>query len=98
MREQLLHLAEMSRRPKITIQVVPFDVGAHACLLGAFIIADLDDAPSIVYLETAATGQTVEAPSVVGQVALTYETLRSEALPSAASRELIMKVAEERWT
>jgi transcriptional regulator with XRE-family HTH domain len=42
MREQLAHLAEIAQRPKITIQVVPGEVGAHVGLLGAFAIASVD--------------------------------------------------------
>jgi hypothetical protein len=59
------------------------------------VIADFADAPSIVYLETANGGSIIEEPSVVGQVALIFDTLRSEALPRRASQDLIMKVAEE---
>lgn len=98
MRDQLAHLADMSRRPNITVEVVPYSAGAHSGLLGAFVIADFDDAPAMAYLETAAEGQTIEEPSVVAKVALTFDTLRSEALPRGASRDVIMKVAEERWT
>jgi transcriptional regulator with XRE-family HTH domain len=95
MHDQLLHLAEIAQRPKVTVQVVPFEVGAHAGLLGAFVIASFDGAGDIVYLETAASGQVTETPSVVAEITLTYDTLRSEALPRTASRELIMKVAEQ---
>jgi hypothetical protein len=42
--------------------------------------------------------QIVETPAVIEQVALTWETLRSEALPCGASKELTIKIAEERWT
>jgi transcriptional regulator with XRE-family HTH domain len=95
MHDQLLHLAETTQQPKVTVQVVPFEVGAHAGLLGAFVIASFDGAGDIVYLETAASGQVTETPSVVAEITLTYDTLRSEALPRTASRELIMKVAEQ---
>jgi len=98
MHDQLLHLEEAAHRPKVAIQVVPFEAGAHAGLLGAFVIASFDGAGDIVYLETAASGQVTETPSVVAEVTLTYDTLRSEALPRTASRELIMKVAEQEWT
>src|SRR6266851_2442991 len=37
MHDQLLHLAEMARCPKVAVQVMPFEVGAHAGLLGAFV-------------------------------------------------------------
>lgn len=98
MRDQLQHLARMSRQPNITVGIVPYSAGAHSGLAGAFAIAEFTSAPAIVYLETAAEGQVAEAPSMVAQVMLTFDTLRSEGLPRGASRDLIMKVAEERWT
>ena len=98
MNGQLLHLAEMARRPNITVEVVPYSAGAHGGLLGAFVIAEFEDAPAIVYLETAAGGQIAEEPSMVAQVMLSFDTLRSEGLPRGASRDLIMKVAEQKWT
>jgi hypothetical protein len=98
MHDQLAHLADMSDRPKVSVQVIPFEAGSRTGLLGAFAIADQAGANSIVYLETATTGQVVEVPSVVDQAALIFDTLRSEASARGPSRDLIMKVAEERWT
>jgi len=95
MHDQLAHLAEIAHRPKVAVQVVPFAAGAHPGLLGAFVIASFDGAGDIVYLETAASGQVAETPSVIAEITLTYDTLRSEALPRTASRELIMKVADQ---
>lgn len=97
MHDQLLHLADLSCRPSITVQVVPAEVGAHAGLMGAFIVADFDSAPSILYAETAVEGQTIEKPALVSKAALAFDRLRAEALPRGASRDLIGKVAEERW-
>jgi transcriptional regulator with XRE-family HTH domain len=98
MYDQLVHVADMSRRPRISVQVVPAGVGTHAGLLGAFAIADFDGKPSILYVETAAEGFTIEKPARVRKAALAFDRLRAEALPRGASRDLIMKVAEERWT
>lgn len=98
MRDQLSHLAEISQRPKITIQVVPGEVGAHVGLLGAFAIAAVDSTPGIVYMESPDQGQTHRNHQVVAKICETFDTLRAEALPRGASRELIRKVAEERWT
>jgi hypothetical protein len=39
-----------------------------------------------------------EDPSMVSRVTLRYKSLQSEALPKGTSRELIARVAEERWT
>lgn len=98
MHDQLVHLAEMAERPVIKIHMVPAQVGAHIGLLGAFAIAGFaDDAPGIVYFESPDEGETTRGSVTVAKIALTFDTLRSEALPRGASRDLIMKVkvAEE---
>jgi Domain of unknown function (DUF5753)/Helix-turn-helix domain len=95
MHEQLLHLAEMSLRPDITIEVVPFTAEAHYGLLGAFAVADVDEMTRVAYLETVTQGYIVESPSVVAEVMLTFDSLRSATLSRSASRDLIRKRAEE---
>jgi hypothetical protein len=60
--------------------------------------ADLDGKPSVVYLETAAEGIVTDSPSAVNHVALRFDRLRAQAESWVASRDLIRKVAEERWT
>ena len=67
-------------------------------LEGAFIIAELADEQSIVFLEDASGGRVAEGGPALSETALRFEALRSEALPKPASRDLIAKVAEERWT
>lgn len=98
MHDQLIRLLDVSDRSKITIQVIPADAGAHVGLLGAFSIAAFANAPGIVYLESPDQGQIMERPSVVAKVSEIFDRLRAEALPRGASRDLIRKVAEERWT
>jgi transcriptional regulator with XRE-family HTH domain len=53
MREQVKHLLELSGLPHVTLQVVPFDRGAHAGSGGAFTILRFaeHDLPDIVYIE-----------------------------------------------
>jgi hypothetical protein len=97
MRVQVEHVAEMAGRPNVVVQVIPADVGAHQGLVGAFVIADFAKAPSIVYLETALTGLVVERAEDVAAVTLTYDTLKTEALPRAASLGLLREVAKT-WT
>ncbi len=97
MREQLLYLAEMPRA-NVTIQVVPYAAGGHSGLLGAFVIADLDDSGAIVYMEDASGGRVGEDAAVVSEVTLRFDSLRSEGLPKGASRDMIVSVAKEKWT
>jgi transcriptional regulator with XRE-family HTH domain len=94
MRSQLEHLADMSCRPLVTVQVVPAGLGAHGGLLGAFILAG----PSgTVYLETAVEAQITRDAQVWERAALVFDRLTADALPRGASRDLILKVASEQW-
>jgi hypothetical protein len=94
---QLSHLSALAERSNIMVQVMPAEIGAHVGLLGAFIIASGNGADT-VYTESPNEGQTTELPNVIAKLTQTFNLLRAEALSTEASRELIMKVAEERWT
>jgi len=59
MRDQLVHLVAMSRRPNITVQVIP-NTGAHPGLLGAFTVADLGGSPGILNIEDITEGRVSE--------------------------------------
>lgn len=97
MHDQLMYLADRSRLPNVTIQVLPYSAGGHTGLLGAFVIADLGSSAGIVNVEDITYGRVFEDAATVSQVTLHYKSLQSEALPKGASRELIARVAEERW-
>jgi transcriptional regulator with XRE-family HTH domain len=96
MRDQLLHLAAMSRRPNITVQIIP-NTGAHPGLLGAFTFADLGGPPAIVNIEDIADGRVTEDADTVSMVALRFHSLRGDALSKGASRDLMEGMADERW-
>lgn len=96
MRDQLAHLTAMSRRPNITIQIIP-NKDAHPGLLGAFTVADLGGSPGIVNLEDIADGRVTEDAATVSMVALRFHSLRGDALSKGASRDLIEGVIQERW-
>ncbi len=96
MRDQLAHLAAISRRPNITVQVIP-NTGAHLGLLGAFTVADLAGSPGIVNLEDIADGRVTEDAATVARSRYVFDTLRGDALSKGASRDLIEGVIQERW-
>ncbi len=96
MQDQLVHLVQQTERPSVKVHVIPAEAGAHVGLLGAFAIAGFaGDGPGIVYFESPDQGQTIRDPALVAKIILKFDTLRSEALPRGASRDLIMKKAEE---
>jgi hypothetical protein len=95
MHDQLAHLVEVSRKPHVTIQVVPYDARGHSGLLGAFVIADRPGDGSIVFIEDVTGGRVSEDAATVAEVALRFDALRSEALPKSASRTLMESVARK---
>jgi transcriptional regulator with XRE-family HTH domain len=97
MREQLLHLVEMAGLPNVVVGVVPYSAGGHMGLLGACDLAEQDGHPYIVNLEDLADGRVSQDPAVLSRVALRFRALQQEALPKAASRDMIAKLAEELW-
>jgi transcriptional regulator with XRE-family HTH domain len=98
MHEQVIHLIEMSRRPRVSIQVISADVGAHRGLwAGAFIIADFVDAPTVGYQETACEGQFVDRRDDVEMIIDCWDTLVRKALPWAVSQAHLEEAAKS-WT
>jgi hypothetical protein len=96
--DQFEHLVATSMLPNVTIQVVPYAAGGHTGLLGAFMLADLPTAQSIVFVEDVSGGHVAEDATVVDEVTLCFESIRSDALPKVASRDLIARMAKETWT
>jgi Domain of unknown function (DUF5753) len=77
--------------------VISAEIGAHDGVNGSFVIADFEDAPSVIYLENALAGMIVEKRQDVTAITLTYDGLRSRALTRAATVELLKEVAKS-WT
>jgi transcriptional regulator with XRE-family HTH domain len=98
MAAQLDRLIAAARDPWVTVQVMPFDAGAHPGLLGPFVLAGFDSAPDVAYLDNVLTGQVVERVEDVAHVASLYDTLRAEALSPRASAHLMTEAVRTRWT
>jgi transcriptional regulator with XRE-family HTH domain len=96
MYDQLLQVADMSMRSYICVQVVPASTGANAGLSGSFYIASAEGKRDLLHMD-AVEGVTVERSALVSKSRLVFELVRSDALARNASRDLILKVAEERW-
>lgn len=97
MRAQLDHLVEVVERPNVTLQVLPYDVGAHAGLSGPFVIFSFavpNDA-GVVFLENLSSSLYLETHDEVAGYTLVFDALRSSALNPADSLDYIAKVADE---
>jgi Domain of unknown function (DUF5753) len=76
--------------------VVPASNGANAGLGGAFYIAAADGIPEALQM-VGVEDHTTEKRSLVRKAAVAFDRVRGDALPRDASRDLILKVADERW-
>ncbi|MFH8474831.1 helix-turn-helix domain-containing protein [Streptomyces sp. NPDC018000] len=95
MAEQLDHVAALIKRGRIFTQILPWNTGAHALMLGNALILDFADAPPLAYTEGQHHGITVDDPGLVKQYQRSYDLLRAAALPPEASLALIEEAAEE---
>jgi transcriptional regulator with XRE-family HTH domain len=97
MHEQLLYVAELSGRAYVSVQVVPTAVGATAGLSGSISLASVDGTADVLHTDAVPEGHTTESRSLVRAAAVAFERIRQHAMPHAQSRELVLKVAEEKW-
>ncbi|RZS37145.1 helix-turn-helix protein [Herbihabitans rhizosphaerae] len=90
---QLRHLADMAKRPRITIQVVPFQASPHPGLEGSFVIMEYEKDPTLVYLENRALSIFLEEIPHIDSYRLSWQSIKAKALTPKRSAELIARVA-----
>jgi transcriptional regulator with XRE-family HTH domain len=91
MRGQLEHLLELSALPNVTIQVIPFESGAHAAAGGPFTILRFPgpDLPDVVYLEQLSSALYLDQPDEVTGYLTVMSQLAVQAAPATASKDII---------
>jgi transcriptional regulator with XRE-family HTH domain len=94
MHDQLTHLAEVSKRSNISVEVVPASTGANAGLGGGFQLASCDGAPDILNM-SGVEDVTSEGRSLLRRATVVFDLVRGDALPRTASRSLILEIAEQ---
>ncbi|MET8680636.1 helix-turn-helix transcriptional regulator [Streptomyces sp. NPDC004647] len=97
MREQLEHVVELSQLPHVTVQVMPYAMGAHPGVTGQYTILEFPDASdsSVVYLEGVTSDLYLEKANDVQSYSVMYEHLRAQALNVDQTRQFISDVAKE---
>lgn len=97
MRAQLRHLVAVAKYPRVTIQVLPSNVGAHPGMHGAFAImdfpAELD--PGLTYIEHRSGSLYLEDSKEVKAHRIAMDHLRGLALSPAKSLALVSRTAKE---
>ncbi|MGW1378230.1 helix-turn-helix domain-containing protein [Streptomyces sp. NPDC002446] len=91
MREQLKHLIEVSERPNVRLQVMPFSLGGHSGESGAFTMLGFQEAglPDIVYLEQLTSALYVDKPEEVAQYGRVMDRLQAEGPGPEETRDLL---------
>jgi transcriptional regulator with XRE-family HTH domain len=80
---QIEHLRQTARRDNVQIKVLPWSVGAHAAMAGAFRIMDFDDPedPDVVYLESHVGALYLEEPAEVDEYRRVFDLISKDAIP-----------------
>ncbi|MEV7810067.1 helix-turn-helix transcriptional regulator [Streptomyces flaveolus] len=94
-REQLEHLVEMSERPNVTLQVLPFSTSFHGLASTDLMFLRLLDTRSVAYAENDVHGELISEPSRVERYQRTYDAVRDKALTPVESRKFILRMLEE---
>ena len=90
---QLERMIEATRIHNVTIQVIPYKVGAHPAMDSTFTILDFTDpVPSVVYVEGLVGHIYLERPQDLARYEYVFDRLKNMALSPQDSAELIAKV------
>jgi hypothetical protein len=97
MRTQLERLVQASTLPNVTLQVLPFEAGAHAGMDGTFAILDFPEQgdPDVVYAENATGGLFLEKGEELKKYIFIFDHIRAAALPPDTSVAVLTKLAKE---
>ncbi|GHB14477.1 transcriptional regulator [Streptomyces umbrinus] len=95
MAEALRHVADLARRHRIIMQVLPFDAEAHAGMGGSLKLMEFADAPPLCFVEGLDMGKLLDDPATVARHALTFSLLQAAALPPQGSLALVESVAQD---
>lgn len=85
MKQQVERLMLMAQRPFVSIQVLPMSAGPHAATEGSFIVLDLTQTESVVYVEPVGPGQLLTDVEIVGNSGRRFGSLQGQAMSPAES-------------
>jgi transcriptional regulator with XRE-family HTH domain len=97
MRGQLERLIEATKLPNVTLQVLPFEAGAHPAMLGAFSILRFADRalPDVVYLEHLTNAVYVDKRDEVERYLDVMEFVCVASEPPARTVQLLERVLDQ---
>jgi transcriptional regulator with XRE-family HTH domain len=95
MNAQLDHMTRQAELDQITLQVLPYDVGGHPGMAGAFVILQFGEpsAGDVVYIESQAGDLFLESEIDTDRFTDVFDRLKAHALPPEASVSFIRRAA-----
>ncbi len=93
--EQMRKLREYADLPGVTIQVLPLGRTSHAGLDGPFVLLETPEHQRLAYMETQRGSQLIADPDGVGILTQKYAMLRTQALNTEDSRDLLDRLLGE---
>jgi transcriptional regulator with XRE-family HTH domain len=97
MRGQLERLIEATKLPNVTLQVLPFDAGAHPAMVGSFSVLRFpeEELPDMVYLEHLTSALYLNKPEEVDHYLHVMESICVRAAPPDQTVALLDKILKE---
>ncbi|MFD7063045.1 Scr1 family TA system antitoxin-like transcriptional regulator [Streptomyces sp. NPDC059906] len=92
---ELDHIASLTRRREVVVQVLPFAAGPHPRMGKMMKLMSFEDTPPTVYTEGVLSGSLLDEPAVVRRAWASYDHIRAVALSPEASLALIESAAED---
>jgi transcriptional regulator with XRE-family HTH domain len=97
MRGQLERLIDASKLPNVTLQILPFAVGAHSSMQGAFSVLRFADRelPDVIYLEHLTNAVYLDKRDEVERYLDVMEYLCDDSQPPGRTVELLERILDE---
>lgn len=93
--EQLRHLREYADLPGLALQILPLGRTSHAGLEGPFILLETPEHQRLAYSETQRGSTLIADPDEVGILTHKYAMLRTQALNTEDTRDLLDRLLGE---
>lgn len=94
MRDQMDQLLRVGRRPNVTIQVIPLEVGAHPAIDGTFVMMTFPERDTHIYIESRRGALFLSEQEQVEPYAEVIEDLEQVMLGVEGSAKLIAEIRE----
>ncbi|GAA4813407.1 helix-turn-helix transcriptional regulator [Streptomyces ziwulingensis] len=94
--EQVRKLRDYADVPGVTLQVLPLGRASHAGLDGPFVLLETPEHQRLAYMETQRGSHLIADPDGVGILTQKYAMLRTQALNTEDTRDLLDRLLGER--